>query len=81
MICWQYNCTLRGMIERYLLIMLAVVLLGSIGAFFLLVAILPVIATAAVLTGLGVMFGLGFHAGRNRGGVRELIAHIGGAQS
>jgi hypothetical protein len=48
------------MLERYLLIMLAVLLLGSIGAFFLFVAILPVIATAAILTGLAAMFGLGF---------------------
>lgn len=68
------------MIERYLLILLAVVLLGSIGAFFLLVAILPVIATAAVLAGLAVMFGLGFYAGRIRGGMRDLIAHWGSNQ-
>jgi hypothetical protein len=49
------------MLERYLLIMLAVLLLGSIGAFFLFVTILPVIATAAILTALAAMFGLGFH--------------------
>lgn len=52
------------MIERYLLILLAVILTGSIGAFFLFVAILPVIAVAAVLTGLVVTFGLGFYSGR-----------------
>jgi hypothetical protein len=52
------------MLERYLLIMLAVALLGSIGAFFLFVAILPVIAIASVLIGLGAMFWLGFHTGR-----------------
>jgi hypothetical protein len=52
------------MLERYLLIMLAVVLLGSIGAFFLFVAILPVIAIASVLIGLAAMFWLGFHTGR-----------------
>jgi hypothetical protein len=68
------------MIERYLLILLAVVLLGSIGAFFLFVAILPVIAIAAVLTGLAVMFGLGFYAGQIRGGLRDLIAHLGSGQ-
>jgi hypothetical protein len=50
------------MIERYLLILLAVILTGSIGAFFLFVAILPVIAVAAVLTGLVVTFGLGFYS-------------------
>jgi len=60
-------------IERYLLILLAVVLIGSIGAFFLLVAILPVIATAAVLAGLAAMFLLGFHAGRKPGRVQDLI--------
>jgi hypothetical protein len=48
------------MIERYLLILLAVLLLGSIGAFFLFVAILPVIAIVSVLIGLGAMFWLGF---------------------
>ena len=57
------------MIERYLLILLAVVLIGSIGAFFLLVAILPVITTALVLTGLAATFGLGFHAGRKPEGI------------
>jgi len=77
---WQLNCTSRCMIERYLLILLAVVLLGSIGAFFLFVAILPVIAIAAVLAGLAVMFGLGFYAGRIGGGVRDLIAHLGSGQ-
>jgi hypothetical protein len=48
------------MLERCLLIMLAVALLGSIGAFFLFVAILPVIAIASVLIGLAAMFWLGF---------------------
>jgi hypothetical protein len=48
------------MLERYLLILLAVALLGSIGAFFLFVAILPVIAIISVLIGLGAMFWLGF---------------------
>ena len=48
------------MLERYLLILLAVLLLGSIGAFFLFVAILPVIAIVSVLIGLAAMFWLGF---------------------
>jgi hypothetical protein len=61
-------------IERYLLILLAVVLIGSIGAFFLLVAILPVIATAAVLAGLAAMFGLGFRAGRKPAGILGAVA-------
>jgi hypothetical protein len=56
-------------IERYLFILFALVLIGSIGAFFLMVAILPVIATAVVLTGLAATFGLGFHAGRKPGGI------------
>jgi hypothetical protein len=57
---WPSNCYPAYMLERYLLILLAVLLLGSIGAFFLFVAILPVIATAAIITGLAAMFGLGF---------------------
>ncbi len=48
------------MLERYLLILLAVALLGSIGVFFLFVAILPVIAIVSVVIGLAAMFGLGF---------------------
>lgn len=48
-----------------MLIMLAVVLLGSIGAFFLFVAILPMLAIVAVLIGLATMFGLGFYVGQN----------------
>ena len=53
------------MMERYLLILLAVLLAGSIGAFFLFVAILPVIGVSAVVLGLIAMFWLGFHVGRN----------------
>ena len=69
------------MLERYLLIMLAVLLLGSIGAFFLFVAILPVIATAAVLTGLAAMFGLGLLPGELVPRVRGFIAHLGSGQA
>jgi hypothetical protein len=58
------DCITRRMLQRYLLIVLAVLLLGSIGAFFLFVAILPVIAIASVLIGLAAMFWLGFHTGR-----------------
>jgi hypothetical protein len=53
------------MIERYLLIILAVGLAGGIGAFFLFVAILPVIGTVAVLTGLVAMFGLGYYSAQH----------------
>jgi hypothetical protein len=61
------------MIERYLLILLAVILTGSVGAFFLYVAILPVIAVAAVLIGLAAMFGLGFYSARNPDAVSTAI--------
>jgi hypothetical protein len=63
------------MLERYLLIMLAVILVGSIGAFFLFVAILPVVGIAAVLTGLATMFGLGFYVGHNPGAMRMTTSH------
>ncbi|HLK22946.1 MAG TPA: hypothetical protein VKT81_28565 [Bryobacteraceae bacterium] len=62
------------MLERYLLIGLAVGLLGSVGAFFLFVAILPVIAIASILIGLAAMFWLGFHTGRKPQEVHDLTA-------
>lgn len=55
--------------ERYLaaliLISLALAVLGSIGAFFLAVPILPTIAGIAILMGLVAMFGLGFYLGKD----------------
>ena len=47
------------MTERILLVLLAVLLLGSIGAFFLYVPILPTIAVTVILLGLVTMFFLG----------------------
>ena len=51
--------------ERYLLILLAVLLVVSIGVFFLYVPILPAMAAVIVLIGLVAMFSLGFHLGHN----------------
>ena len=48
------------MIERYLLITLALLLAGSAGAFFLLVPILPAIVVIVLLIGMAAMFYLGF---------------------
>lgn len=61
------------MIERFLLITLAVIFGGSVGAFFLFVAILPVVGVATVLTGLVAMFGLGYFTGHTPGGFKELF--------
>ena len=47
------------MTERFLLVLLAILLLGSIGAFFLYVPILPTIAVTVILLGLVTMFLLG----------------------
>ena len=47
------------MAERILLILLPLLLLGSIGAFFLYVPILPTIAVTVILVGLVTMFLLG----------------------
>ena len=47
------------MAERILLILLPLLLLGSIGAFFLYVPILPTIAVTVILIGLVTMFLLG----------------------
>ena len=51
--------------ERYLLILLAVLLVLSIGVFFFYVPILPAMASVVVLIGLVAMFSLGFHLGQN----------------
>jgi hypothetical protein len=60
------------MSERYLLILLAVLLLGSIGAFFLYVPILPVLEVVVILIALAGMFMLGFEAGQNPDGVTKM---------
>jgi len=51
--------------ERYLLILLAVLLLVSVGAFFLYVPILPIMAVVVVLLGLIAMFSLGLYVGQD----------------
>jgi hypothetical protein len=52
------------MIERCLLILLSVALVGSLGGFFLYVPILPTLAVTAMLGGLCAMFFLGVRVGR-----------------
>jgi len=49
------------MVERYLLILLAVVVLASVGAFFLFAPILPTMVASVMLIGLIAMFWLGLH--------------------
>ena len=51
--------------DRYLLILLAVLLAASIGVFFLYVPILPTIAAIVVLIGVVAMFSLGYHVGQS----------------
>ena len=64
--------------ERYftplLLISLAIVLCGSMGAFFMNVPILPTFGTAAILVALVTMFGLGYYTGQDRQAVPEDVA-------
>jgi hypothetical protein len=52
------------MIDRYLLILLTVLLFGTVGAFFLLVPILPTLVVSVMLVGLLAMFWLGLHVAR-----------------
>jgi len=56
------------MMGRYLLILLAVGLLASIGAFFLYVSILRILEVTILLTALACMFLLGWQAGRTSAG-------------
>ena len=52
------------MIDRYLLILLIVLVVGTLGAFFLLVPILPTLVVSSMLIGMLTMFWLGLHAAR-----------------
>jgi hypothetical protein len=49
------------MIDRYLLILFVVLVLGTAGAFFLLVPILPTLVVSVMLLGMLSMFWLGLH--------------------
>jgi len=60
------------MIERSVLIVLTVALIGSLGGFFLYVPILPNLAVVVVLGGLCAMFWLGVRIGR-----RPASSHFG----
>ena len=51
---------------HYLLACSAIFLFGSLGAFFMLVPILPAITVALMLMGLALMFELGLQVGRRR---------------
>jgi hypothetical protein len=51
------------MIERCLLILLSIALVGSLGGFFLYVPILPTLAVTVILGGLCAMFWLGVCVG------------------
>jgi len=72
---WRFNCTIHTKMERYftpfLLISLAIVLCGSMGAFFMNVPILPTFGTAAILVALVTMFGLGYYTGQDRQAVAQ----------
>jgi hypothetical protein len=61
---WAVNCLGWGMIERCILILLTVALVGSLGGFFLYVPILPNLAVTVMLGGLCAMFWLGVRVGR-----------------
>jgi hypothetical protein len=50
-------------ITRYLMALLAVLLLAAIGAFFAYVALMPTVIASLILLGLALMFGLGVYVG------------------
>jgi hypothetical protein len=53
-----------GMIERCILILLSLTVVGSLGGFFLYVPMLPNLAVTVLLGGLCAMFWLGLRVGR-----------------
>jgi hypothetical protein len=50
-------------VTRYLMALLAVLLLTAIGAFFAYVALMPTVIASLILLGLALMFGLGVYVG------------------
>lgn len=50
--------------ERYILILLAVLLAASVGAFFFYVSVVPIITVSASIMSLALSFGLGAYVGR-----------------
>jgi hypothetical protein len=54
---------MRSPMTRYLVALLAVLLMLVIGAFFAYVALMPTVITTLILLGLALMFGLGVYVG------------------
>jgi hypothetical protein len=48
---------------RYVLTVLAILLMAAIGAFFFYVAVVPLVLASLILLGLAVMFALGVYVG------------------
>jgi hypothetical protein len=62
---WPLICNRTGMMSRYLLILLALLMVCSLGAFFLAVTILPVVVATAFIMMLCGMFWVGLYLGQN----------------
>lgn len=63
---WHHVCFVKVYMLPYLLASSAIFLFGSLGAFFMLVPILPTMTVALMLMGLALMFELGLHIGSRR---------------
>jgi len=61
---WHQVCFIDGYMLRYLLASSGILLFGSLGAFFMLVPILPTLTVALMLMGLVLMFEFGLQIGR-----------------
>jgi hypothetical protein len=61
----------RNLTGAVLSVLLAVLLLGSVGAFLLFVPALPLAAVVTVLVALGLMFTLGVQTGGRRMWIRR----------
>jgi hypothetical protein len=59
------------MIDRYLLILFVVLVVGTAGAFFLLMPILPTLVVSVMLIGMLAMFWLGLHYAARPAGVSD----------
>jgi hypothetical protein len=59
----QQTCLPRVAMRRYLLTLLATLLMAAIAAFFFYVALVPLVLASVIALGLAVMFALGVFVG------------------
>jgi hypothetical protein len=71
----HHFCSVEVVILRFVMASAGALFLGSTGAFFLMVPMFSIATVVWILTGLMLMFGLGFQAG-TRSGVKDALLAV-----